>query len=298
MRSLNKGVLLGWAFGLLASMGNGSALAQDDLMDFFGEDDQPTVVTSAFKAGRIINVQSPETSGEGEMNFIIAHRFGRLSDGWYDLFGLDNAQMRMGLDYGITDRIQVGVARSTFGKTLEGNVKWRFLEQMKGGGSPVSLTGYSVAMRDGLRLPDDGIGRKGVHRMSYVHQLVVTRKWSPEFSLAVIPSLVHRNLVDQPDRPNDVSTMGMGFRYKLNRRMSVNGEYHYLLPRPIEDGLHNSLSLGLDIETGGHVFQLHVTHSRGMFERAFLAETPGRWQDGDLYFGFNINRVFQVRETR
>ena len=297
MRSLNKGVLLGWAFGLLASMGNGSALAQDDLMDFFGEDDQPTVVTSAFKAGRIINVQSPETSGEGEMNFIIAHRFGRLSDGWYDLFGLDNAQMRMGLDYGITDRIQLGVARSTFGKTLEGNLKWRFLEQMKGGGSPVSLTGYSVAMRDGLRLPDDGIVRKGVHRMSYVHQLVVTRKWSPEFSLALIPSLVHRNLVDQPDRPNDVSTIGVGFRYKLNRRMSVNGEYHYLLPRPIEDGLHNSLSLGLDIETGGHVFQLHVTNSRGMFERAFLAETPGRWQDVDLYFGFIINRVFQVRET-
>ena len=272
--------------------------AQDDLMDFFGEDEGPKVVTSAFKAGRIINVQSPETSGEGEMNFIIAHRFGRLSDGWYDLFGLDNAQMRMGLDYGITDRIQVGVARSTFGKTLEGNLKWRFLEQMKGGGSPVSLTGYSVVMRDGLRLPNDGIERKGVHRMSYVHQLVVTRKWSPEFSLAVIPSLVHRNLVDQPDRPNDVSTMGVGFRYKLNRRMSVNGEYHYLLPRPIEDGLHNSLSLGLDIETGGHVFQLHVTNSRGMFERAFLAETPGRWQDGDLYFGFNINRVFQVRETR
>lgn len=270
---------------------------QDDLMDFFGEEEKPTVVTSAFKAGRIINVQSPETSGEGEMNFIIAHRFGRLSDGWYDLFGLDNAQMRMGLDYGITDRIQVGVARSTFGKTLEGNLKWRFLEQMKGGGSPVSLTGYSVAMRDGLRLPEDGIERKGVHRMSYVHQLVITRKWSPEFSLAVIPSLVHRNLVDRPDRPNDVSTLGMGFRYKLNRRMSVNGEYHYLLPRPIEDGLHNSLSLGLDIETGGHVFQLHVTNSRGMFERAFLAETPGRWQDGDLYFGFNINRVFQVRET-
>ena len=287
-----KGALACVLMGLLSSS---ACWAQDDLMDFFGEDEGPTVVTSAFKAGRIINVQSPETSGEGEMNFIIAHRFGRLSDGWYDLFGLDNAQMRMGLDYGITDRIQVGVARSTFGKTLEGNVKWRFLEQMKGGGSPVSLTGYSVAMRDGLRLPADGIERKGVHRMSYVHQLVVTRKWSPEFSLAVIPSLVHRNLVDQPDRPNDVSTMGVGFRYKLNRRMSVNGEYHYLLPRPIEDGLHNSLSLGLDIETGGHVFQLHVTNSRGMFERAFLAETPGRWQDGDLYFGFNINRVFQVR---
>ena len=103
----------------------------------------------------------------------------------------------------------------------------------------------------------------------------------------------HRNLVDQPARPNDVATVGTGFRYKLNQRLSVNGEYHVLLPRPIEDGLNNSLSLGLDIETGGHVFQLHITNSRGMFERSFLAETAGRWQDGDLYFGFNINRVFR-----
>ena len=272
--------------------------AQDDLMDFFDEGDAPSVVTSAFKAGRIINVQSPETSGKGEMNFIIAHRFGRISDGWYALFGLDNAQMRMGLDYGVTDQLQVGVARSSFGKTLEANVKWRFVEQQKGGGSPVSLTGYSVLMRDGMRFPTDGIVRKDVHRISYVHQLVVSRKCSPELSLALVPSLVHRNLVDNAAMANDVGTIGAGFRYKLNNRLSVNGEYHYLLPRPVEDDFVNSLSLGLDIETGGHVFQLHVTNSRGMFERAFLAETTSRWQDGDLYFGFNINRVFQIGDRR
>ena len=272
--------------------------AQDDLMDFFDDPPGAQVVTSAFKAGRIINVQSPETNGKGELNFIIAHRFGRISDGWYALFGLDNAQMRMGLDYGVTDRLQVGVARSSFGKTLEASVKWRFLEQMGGGGSPVSLTGYSVVMRDGMRFPEDGIERLGVHRLSYVHQVVVTRKRSPEFSLAVIPSLVHRNLVHHPEQANDLGTVGAGFRYKLNNRLSINGEYHFLLPRPVADQFHNSLSLGLDIETGGHVFQLHVTNSRGMFERAFLSETAGRWQDGDLYFGFNINRVFQVGDRR
>lgn len=271
-----------------------TASAQDDLMDFFDAPTGPEVVTSTFKAGRIINVQSPQTSGRGEVNFIIAHRFGRISDGAYALWGLDNAQMRMGLDFGVTDQLQVGIARSSFGKTLEANAKWRFLEQKKGGGSPISLTGYSVWMRDGLRFPEDGIDRRGVHRLSYVHQVVIARKFSPEFSLAVIPSLVHRNLVDQPARPNDAATVGFGFRYKLNQRLSVNGEYHVLLPRPIQDGLHNSLSLGLDIETGGHVFQLHITNSRGMFERSFLTETYDRWQDGELYFGFNINRVFQV----
>ena len=286
------------ALALLCCAFTHEVYAQDDLMDFFDEGDAPSTVTSAFKAGRIINVQSPETSGKGEMNFIIAHRFGRISDGWYALFGLDNAQMRMGLDYGVTDQLQVGVARSSFGKTLEANVKWRFVEQQKGGGSPVSLTGYSVLMRDGMRFPADGIVRKDVHRISYVHQLVVSRKCSPELSLALVPSLVHRNLVDNAEMANDVGTIGAGFRYKLNNRLSVNGEYHYLLPRPVEDDFVNSLSLGLDIETGGHVFQLHVTNSRGMFERAFLAETTSRWQDGDLYFGFNINRVFQVGDRR
>ena len=274
------------------------ALAQDDLMDFFDEPSGPQVVTSTFKAGRIINVQSPETCGRGEMNFIIAHRFGRISDGAYALWGLDNAQMRMGLDYGLTDRLQVGVARSTFGKTLEANVKWRFVEQQSGGGSPVSLTAYSVAMRDGLRFPEDGLERLGVHRLSYVHQVVVARKFSPDFSLAVIPSLIHRNLVELSAEANDVATIGTGFRYKLNSRLSINGEVHLLMPRPVADELQNSLSLGLDIETGGHVFQLHITNSRGMFERSFLAETAGRWLDGDLYFGFNINRVFQVGDRR
>ena len=178
----------------------GRLAAQDDLMDFFDAPSGPELVTSTFKAGRIINVQSPETSGKGEMNFIIAHRFGRISDGAYALWGLDNAQMRMGLDYGITDRLQVGVARSSFGKTLEANVKWRFVEQRKGGGSPVSLTGYSVVMRDGMRFPEDGIERLGVHRLSYVHQLVVARKCSPELSLAFIPSLslIH---ISEPTRP-------------------------------------------------------------------------------------------------
>ena len=170
-------VYAGMAAGFLLCLGSG-LVAQDDLMDFFDEGAQPTTVTSAFKAGRVINVQSPQTSGKGEMNFIIAHRFGRISDGWYDLFGLDNAQMRMGLDYGLTDQLQVGVARSGFGKTLEVNAKWRVVEQKVGGGSPVSLTGYSVLMRDGLRSPK--YGRKAVHRLSYVHQLVVARKCSPD----------------------------------------------------------------------------------------------------------------------
>lgn len=294
---MKRGLVFALLFGA-ASFLSHPLWGQDDLMSFFDEPSGPEVVTSAFKAGRIINVQSPETTGKGELNFIIAHRFGRISDGWYALFGLDNAQMRMGLDYGVTDQLQVGVARSSFGKTLEANIKMRFVEQKSGGGAPVSLTGYSVVMRDGMRFPEDGLERLGIHRLSYVHQLVVSRKWSPEFSLALIPSLVHRNLVDQPARANDLGTLGLGFRYKLNNRLSVNGEYHYLLPRALEDGLHNSLSVGLDIETGGHVFQLHVTNSRGMFERAFLAETPGRWQDGDLYFGFNINRVFQVADRR
>ena len=206
------------------------------------------------------------------MNFIIAHRFGRISDGAWP-YG-DWTMRRCG--WASIMASQTG-CRSAWPVLLWQDVGGQCQVALRGteeGGYPVNLTGYSVVMRDGMRFPEDGIERLGVHRLSYVHQLVVARKCSPELSLALIPSLVHRNLVDQPARPNDVATVGGGFRYKLNQRLSVNGEYHLLLPRPIEDGLHNSLSLGLDIETGGHVFQLHITNSRGMFERSFTPKRP------------------------
>ena len=274
------------------------SLSAQGLLDALNEGvEEPTVPVSAtFKDTRIVNVQSNETPAEGVLHFVIAHRFGTLSSGIYDLWGLDNAQMRMALDYGITDRLAVGVARNTYQKTLEANVKARLLRQSTGPEAfPISLTWYSVAMANGLRVSEEDQPYPISRRLSYVHQAVVARKMSEKLSLALVPSFVHRNFVEESNDAHDLFLMGVGGRYKLGPRFSVNGEYHHFLTQTFGDAFSPSLSLGVDIETGGHVFQLHITNARGMFERSFLAEPAGSWADGDVYFGFNLSRVFTVK---
>ena len=280
---------------LLLSM---QSLTAQGLLDALNEGvEEPTVPVSAtFKDTRIVNVQSNETPAEGVLHFVIAHRFGTLSSGIYDLWGLDNAQMRMALDYGITDRLAVGMARNTYQKTLEANVKARLLRQSTGPEAiPISVTWYSVAMANGLRVSEEDQPYPVSRRLSYVHQAVLARKMSEKLSLALVPSFVHRNFVEESNDAHDLFLMGVGGRYKLGPRFSLNGEYHHFLTQTFGDAFSPSLSLGVDIETGGHVFQLHITNARGMFERSFLAEPAGSWADGDVYFGFNLSRVFTVK---
>ncbi len=275
-----------------------NGFAQDDLLDMLNEGEEPVnYATATFKDSRIINVQSNETAAKGVLRFVISHRFGRLSDGAYELFGLDNATIRLGLDYGITDQIQVGIARSSFEKTYEGNLKVKLLRQSSGGKEvPVSLTWYSGMYINGLRWDEPERENYFSSRISYAHQLIVTRKFSKSLSLAFVPSYLHDNLVQTAEMNNDQFALGFGGRVKLTNRLSLNAEYHYRLIKRIEenDPFNNSFSIGVDIETGGHVFQLHLTNSRGMFETAFIGETSGQWIDGDIFFGFNISRVFTV----
>lgn len=271
-------------------------LGQPDLLEMLNEGmDEPAFpVTATFKDTRIVNGQSNETPAGGVLHFVIAHRFGRINEGAYALWGLDNATMRMAFDYGITDRFSLGVARNTLGKTYEGSLKAKLIRQKTGSQSfPIGVTWYSVALCDGLRWDNPNRENFFSSRLSYVHQLVLTRKWNESLSLALTPSYLHRNLVATQQDAHDRWAVGMGGRYKISSRFSLNAEYFAQIPRPT--AFSNGLSLGVDIETGGHVFQLHVTNARAMFERGFIFETPGSWRNGDLYFGFNLSRVFTVR---
>ena len=221
------------------------SLTAQGLLDALNEGvEEPTVPVSAtFKDTRIVNVQSNETPAEGVLHFVIAHRFGTLSSGIYDLWGLDNAQMRMALDYGITDRLAVGVARNTYQKTLEANVKARLLRQSTGPEAfPISVTWYSVAMANGLRVSEEDQPYPVSRRLSYVHQAVVARKMSEKLSLALVPSFVHRNFVEESNDAHDLFLMGVGGRYKLGPRFSVNGEYHHFLTQTFGDAFSPSLS--------------------------------------------------------
>jgi hypothetical protein len=266
--------------------------AQDDLLSLLGEPEASTV-QATFKGIRVINGQSVEVTAKGDLLFVIEHRFGTLSSGAYELWGLDQASMRMSFDYGVYDGFSISVARSSFQKTYEGSAKMKLVRQKVSGGSPISLTAYSAVFLNSVRWADNERDNMFSSRFSYAYQCMFARKFNQNLSLQLTPSFVHRNLVPTEAMKNDFAALGFGGRYKLSKRVSLNAEYFYQFDRGPED-FTNSLSVGFDIETGGHVFQLHLTNSQGMFERSFIGETIGRWSQGDIYFGFNISRVFSL----
>ena len=270
-----------------------SLFAQDDLFSLLAEDDTNHEVSATFKGTRVINGQSIELPAKGDLQFVIEHRFGTLNSGAYELWGLDQSQMRMSLDYGICEGFSVGFARNSFQKTFEASIKTKLLRQKLERGSLISITSYHAVFANSLKWLNPERENLFSSRLSYAHQFMIARKFNQNLSIQLTPTYIHRNLVDLRTMNNDYMVMGFGGRYKLTKRVSLNAEYFYQFNRPHED-FTNSLSIGFDIETGGHVFQLHVTNSQGMFERAFIGETTGKWSEGDIYFGFNISRVFDL----
>jgi hypothetical protein len=266
------------------------------LFDLFNDSNNVTNYTYAsFKTTRIVNGHSIENPSKGVLVFIISHHFGKLNDGAYEMFGLDRSTIRFGLEYGLSERLCLGAGRSTYQKNVDGFMKYKILRQSTGKNTmPVSLSYFSSISVNGLKWQYPERPNYFTSRLSYTHQLLLARKFSNSFSLQVMPTLVHRNLVQTIKEENDVFAVGIGGRLKLTKRMSINGEYFYVLPGYVADHYYNSLSFGLDIETGGHVFQLHFTNSQGMFEKAFITETNADWLDGGIHFGFNITRVFTI----
>ena len=250
---------------------------------------------ATFKTTRLVNGHSVENVGKGVMDVKISHRFGTLNRGGYELFGLDNATMRMGFDYGITSYLMVGIGRSTYQKTFDAFFKIKLLRQSTGKvNMPVTVSYVpTIALRT-LDWEDPNRKNYFSSRISYSHQLIIGRKFSEGTSLQLMPSFIHRNLAEVTGSPNNTWALGIGGRQKLSKRISFNIEYYYQFSGYKIPGTTNSLSAGFDIETGGHVFQLHFTNSRGMTEKTFIGETTGKWQDGNVLFGFNISRVFNI----
>lgn len=278
---------------LFAGIGNTYAQGILDMM----EDDAPKTeyAYATFKATRVIMGHSVENTAPGELNFLIEHNFGRVNLGPYEFFGLDQANMRLGLDYGINDWLNVGIGRSSYEKTYDGFVKARILRQSTGDKKmPVTISIFSNLMLNSLKWQDTSRTNYFSSRLSYTTQLLIARKFSNAFSLQLMPTYIHKNLVPRNIDQNDIFALGVGTRIKLTQRTSLTGEYYYLLPGQTADDYQNCLSIGVDLETGGHVFQLRVSNAQPMFERGFITETSGKWSKGDIYFGFTINRVFTI----
>ena len=272
---------------------------EEDLLSLLGGDEEQTYTSATFKTTRIINMHSVENAAAGVMDFRISHRFGFINTGAYDLFGLDQALMRIGLEYGITDRLMLGMGRSNVNKAYDSFLKYKILRQGSGKRNiPISVSYFASAVCNTIKWADPNRDNYFSSRMQYTHQLLIARKFNNDLSLQLTPTLVHKNLVPTLQDKNDILAMGFGGRYKLTQRFSVNGEYIYVLPNQITSTFYNSLSLGVDIETGGHVFQLHLTNSTSMLEPGFITESVGQWKKGGIHFGFNVSRVFTVKDKR
>jgi len=278
------------------------SLISQDLLDALGNTDpENTKITNAFKSPRVINSHSMEMLGAGVLDFRILHRFGPVSQGYQEFFGLDQASMRMGFDYGITKNMTVGIGRSTFKKELDGFLRYRIFWQSTGAKSfPLSVIWTSGIIRNGLKNPlsDPELKVTFARRLAYYHQLVIGRKINERISVQVSPILVHDNIVDNQLIPNNIYALGVGGRCKITKRMAVVVDYSLPLNSFPIDYSNNPLSIGVDIETGGHVFQLHFSNANGMNERAYINEENGSWLDGDIQFGFNLSRVFQLKKNK
>jgi hypothetical protein len=275
-------------------------VAQSSLLDELGTDEKTIEYAKySFKTNRIINMHSLENTAEGVLDMKISHRFGVIDEGIYDLFGMDAATQRIGFDYGITDNLCVGVNRNSVHKALDGFVKYRLLRQSKGKVyMPITLSLISSMAVETQKWADPTRENYFSSRLFYTNQILIGRKFNDVFTLELAPTIVHRNLTATTNEKNTVYAMGIGGRVRLNRRTTFNAEYIYVLPNQLGDGYKNSLSIGVDIETGGHVFQLHFTNSNSMSEYSYITQTEKNWGKNAVRFGFNVSRVFTMYDTK
>ncbi len=267
-----------------------------DLLSLLGEDEPTRDFTIAtFKSTRVINMQSIEGVAAGHLDFRISHRFGTINSGAGDLWGLDQAYMRLGLEYGVNDRLMVGIGRSNVNKEIDSFIKYKIIRQSSGlKNVPVSISWFSSMVVRTTPFANPDRSNYFSSRLYYCHQLLIARKMDEALSIQVAPTLVHRNLVADSTQQNDIYAIGIGGRYKITKRSSFNAEWVAVPGSQLDPTYKNSLSIGFDIETGGHVFQLHFTNSKPMNEKGFITETTGDWKEGDIQFGFNISRIFSV----
>lgn len=273
-----------------------SGFTQDDLLALLGEEEETiNYATASFKTNRVINLHSLESTSKGLLDIKISHRFGFLNGGFSELFGLDAATIRIGGDFGISDQITTGIGRSSYEKNYDGFLKYKFFRQSSGAKKmPITAALLATAVIKTIPYRDPDRENYFSSRLYYTYQLIIGRKFSDGFSFQVSPTVVHRNLVRTSSEKNDVYSIAAATRIKLSKRIAINAEYIYVLPNQLADGYQNALSIGFDIETGGHVFQLHFTNSTSMIEKGFITETVGKWFEGGIHFGFNVSRVFSI----
>ena len=273
--------------------------AQEDLLNSLDSIAEPTTnyASATFKTTRVVSGHSVEAMKEGQLEFRISHRFQKMNEGPGQLWGIDQSIIFLSLEYGLTDWLELGVGRTPTEKTYNGFIKLGLWKQSSGKSNmPFSISYMGETDINSLPFDDPTLNNYFTSRLTFVHQLLVARKFTDEFSLQLSPTLIHRNIVPTALDKNDIYSLGFGGRYKFNARCSINFEYFYVYRPSYSTGVtyNNPVSLGVDIETGGHVFQIMVTNSFGMIAKHYIADNIGDWRKGEIHLGFNISRVFTL----
>lgn len=293
---MNKKLL--FLFAIAGVMFISSAKGQDELLSMIEKGEKPTIdyTTASFKTTRIVIGQSIELPPKGNLQFLVTHHFGAINTGYENLFGLKQSSVRLGLDYGLMNWLGFGAGLNTDRNTWDGYVKFKVLRQSKGARKmPVTIDVFANTAIYTSKMPYPDSASYFSSRLTYAVQVMIARKFGNSLSLQITPSYVHKNIVKTSDDNNDIFTLGGGGRFKVSQRVSINAEYHHLFTgQVVSTKAYDSFSLGVDIETGGHVFQVFLTNSYGEYEETFLTDTRGKWSNGDIFLGFNINRMFTI----
>jgi len=259
----------------------------------------------AFKTLQIGNLQSTKLAANNDLYLNVSHRFGSLNTGIREFYGLDQANTRIQLLYGISDNLQVSLSRDSFEKTYSSALKLRLLRQSNK--MPVAIVAYFTTDINTLVTKSSYPGLLLYDRFAYTSQFLVSRRMSEKLTIELAPIYVRQNLIDlnyaqttipatRPmsflKAPWSQYLVAVGGRYKLSKRVSLNMDYAYNVSKSNTSLYKNPLAIGFDIETGGHVFQLLFTNSRASNNAGYLTETLGDWTKGEISFGFNVVRVF------
>lgn len=266
--------------------------AQENLLNMLLNDDI-VYVNYLFKGTKIVNGQSVELQSKDILQFNIQHRFGPLNSGAYNLYGLDFSQVRLSLEYGLQDWLAIGIGRSSSIKIIDANSKIRLKRQVVDGFPFTMVINSAIYLKQSSSLSLIDINKQFSDNLSFTHQILFARKFTRDLTLQLTPTFIHYNFVEIQNERNDKLSIGLGGRQKLSKRISLNAEFFYQLN---EKRNNNVISLGFDIETGGHVFQLHLSNSPHMIDSEFVTKTLGDLLKGDIFFGFNISRVFTLNK--
>ncbi|WP_374445421.1 DUF5777 family beta-barrel protein [Epilithonimonas sp.] len=266
----------------------GFVFAQDDLLKEIDTAKTAEPYTPSFKALQVVTAQSTKMPSKKEFYLDISHRFGDVSDGFKNFFGLDNATTKLGVIYGLNDWLALSASRHTYQKTYEFGAKYRLFKQEKE--SPFDIVGYNVLDINSELKKDDFPKLEFSDRMAYLSQLLISRRFTENLTLQLTPTYIHKNLIYQDIESKNLFSTGLGGRYKISKRVSINAEYFYNFDN--KNFYKNPLSVGMDIDTGGHVFQLVFSNSQANTETGYISNATGDWGKGHFFFGFNLYRVF------